>query len=405
MLTPQAAYERLAVPPLELTIEADEVMESYTDPRVQLRHITLTFCSQIHHGVRMDHEAHIFMPADASVNAMPEREGKVVVVGQRMGDEPVVWNYGEPIAARTGYPTMVVSVPGGFDGEDGEGRWIYFTSDMGRESQDPTDHNYFRLAVCYLRALDVFQEVLGLGTVRGIIGGHSKRATSAYTAAAADPGRIAGVVYMGNESTFHRMEETYRKPFSPWIVQEHVRCPVFYIGATNEDGYEMFAINEIVGRMRVPWIVQVTPNYRHASNSEKQFMDWQMFVAHVFDGRPLTRISDCSHEETGPGLKMRARIESPNKIIQVKFWYVYCDDAPFWRDLVWYPVYNVRQEGDIYEGYTEGRLPDAWLVEVKDVAQGFPGYLSSLPQKVTDKATAVRKSRGSRSRHWSPEKE
>jgi len=32
-----------------------------------------------------------------------------------MGDEPIMWNYGEPIAARTGYPTMVVWVPGAFD--------------------------------------------------------------------------------------------------------------------------------------------------------------------------------------------------------------------------------------------------------------------------------------------------
>ncbi|HJN14629.1 MAG TPA: hypothetical protein QGH10_04020, partial [Armatimonadota bacterium] len=338
------------------------------------------------------------------INATPERRGKVVIVGQRRGDEPVLWNYGEPIAARTGYPTTVIDVPGAFDGKDGEGRWIRHTSDAGRASKDVTDHNYFRLAACYIRAMDLFEEILEVETVRAVIGGHSKRATSAYTAAAIDPERVAGVVYMGNESTFEVMDADYRAPLSPHRAQAWVACPVLYIGATNEDGYEMFSINHIQSKMTVPWAIQYTPNYRHASNSEKQFMDWQMWVSHVFDGRPLTRIGETSHEITARGLTMRAKIESPNKIIQVKFWYAYCDDVPFWRDLVWYPVYNVKESDGVYEGYNDGKTPDAWLVEVKDVAMGFTGYLSSLPQKVSDKETAVRKSRGSRSRHWEPNK-
>jgi hypothetical protein len=58
----------------------------------------------------------------------------------------------------------------------------------------------------------------------------------------------------------------------------------------------------------------------------------------------------------------------------------------------------------VYEGYVKGKLPDAWLVEVKDTARGFPGYVSSLPQDITGKATETRRSRGSRSRHWEPKK-
>ena len=181
MPSPAEMWERTPFPPLEPVVERDEVFRSYTDPRQELRRIDVSFCSQIHHGVRMDHTAVIFMPADSAANQAPERRGKVVVVGQRLGDEPVLWNYGEPIAARTGYPTMVVSVPGAFDGTDGEGKWTYYTSDMGRKTQDPTDHNYFRLAVCYLRALDVFGQILGEQNLRAVIGGHSKRATSAYT--------------------------------------------------------------------------------------------------------------------------------------------------------------------------------------------------------------------------------
>jgi len=245
--------------------------------------------------------------------------------------------------------------------------------------------------------------VLGVDDLHAIIGGHSKRATSAFTAAALDPDRIAGGVYMGNESTFEVMQADYRRPMSPLETQKSVKCPVFYIGATNEDGYEMFAMNHIQSQMLVPWTIQYTPNFRHASNSEKQFMDWQMWVAHVFDGRPLTTISDLSHEVTATGAKLRARISSPNKLIMVKFWYTYCDDVPYWRDLVWYPTFGSRALADgTYESFADGKTPDAWLVEVKDTAMGFPGYVSSLPQDITHKPTAVRKSQGSRSRQWAP---
>jgi hypothetical protein len=97
----------------------------------------------------------------------------------------------------------------------------------------------------------------------------------------------------------------------------------------------------------------------------------------------------------------RARIESPNKILAVKAWYVFCDDVPYWRDLVWYPSF-MSQEGEIFETFVSGKLPDAWLVEVKDTANGFVGYVSSLPQDITGKPTDVRYSRGWRSRHWEP---
>ena len=56
---------------------------------------------------------------------------------------------------------------------------------------------------------------------------------------------------------------------------------------------------------------------------------------------------------------------------------------------------------DIMQAVT-GKLPDAWMVEVKDSANGFTGYISSLPQDITHKQTKNRYSRGWRSRHWEP---
>lgn len=419
------ARVRPTLPPFGYRIEEDVTSPSDTDPRVLLRRLEVKFYSQEIEGKLWGHPCVVYIPAGSAVAKDPIKRGRVVIVGQRSWDglatgpwrEAFLGNYGEPIAARTGYPTMICPVPGEYDGAGGREISIGFLNDLRKRTGDLADHNYFRLAVPYLRALDVMAGILEVppGEIRAVIGGHSKRATSAYTAAAADPERIAGVVYMGNESTFEGFVEPPWKMLSPAVSRKDVQARVLYIGGTNEDGYRMFNINRIQEMMGGAWAIEMVPNYRHASMSEKHFLDWPMWVAHVFDGRPLTRIEPLGHRavEAGfpwggqpveAGTLFRARVVSPNKVIQVKVWYVYCDDEPYWRDLVWYPEFMIDAGDGVYEGYVKGKLPDAWLVEVKDIGRGFPGYLSSLPQDITGKKTATRESRGSRSRLWEPVK-
>lgn len=85
-------------------------------------------------------------------------------------------------------------------------------------------------------------------------------------------------------------------------------------------------------------------------------------------------------------------------VLQVKAWYVYCDDVPYWRDLMWYPVLMKKKQGNQYEARVGGNQPDAWFVEVKDIANGFPGYVSSLPQDITGKPAEERNAR--QPRNW-----
>lgn len=410
MPSPQALWERLqkSLPPFSYTIEKDEIISSDTVPGKKLRRIAVRFYSQTVDGKDWGHPSVIFLPADPRIYRSPARRGKVVVVGQRSIDGLATgpWsgsylgNYGEPIASRTDYPTMIVPVPGEYDGTGG--KEIPFSRMVVPGSQDLIDHCFLRLAVPYLRALDVLADILKEKDIRAIIGGHSKRATSAFTAAAADPKRVAGVVYMGNESTFAGMENNFEKPLSPFYTSKYLGGPVLYIGGTNEDGYEMFNINRIEARLERPWTVAMVPNYPHSAQSEKHFMNWQMWVSHVFDGRPITKIEKLSYEETKEGTTFRVHVDSPNKIIQVAVWYVYCDDEPYWRDLMWYSEFMYDRGAGSYEGYVKGKLPDAWLVEVKDIANGFAGYVTSLPTDITHKATKTRVSQGSRSRNWQP---
>ena len=424
--TPREIRERLEkeLLPFAYRVEKDQVISSDTVPGLKLRRLEVKFYTSDLPGGKWGHPSVVFLPLRAMGRRKRDARGRVVIVGQRSWDglatgpwrDSFLGNYGEPIASLTGYPVMICPVPGEYDGGGGREISIGFLRERRRRSRDPVDHSYVRLAAPYLRALDVMAGILEIppGEIRAVIGGHSKRATSAYTAAAMDPDRIAGVVFMGNESTW----EGYLRPGSPWKAvappntQKWVRAKVLYIGGTNEDGYAMFNINKIVSGMKEPWTVAMVPNYRHASQSEKHFLDWRMWISHVFDGRPLTKISGLSWEkkekgflwggrDRGAGTLFRAGIESKNKIIQVRVWYVYNDDGPYWRDLVWYPEFMVRGKDGLYEGYVTGKFPDAWMVEVKDTAMGFPGYVTSPPQNLSGTRPRTRRSFGSRPRTWS----
>jgi hypothetical protein len=129
-------------------------------------------------------------------------------------------------------------------------------------------------------------------------------------------------------------------------------------------------------------------------------MDFMMWVAHVFDNRPLSRISDVSHERRGDSTIFRAKVEGDAKVQVVKAWYVYTDD-PAWRDLMWYHLV-MHKTGDGYEVLLPGKIPDAYMIEVGDIAMGYPSYLSSTPWKLTDAPVIERHSRGSRPRLWEP---
>lgn len=402
----RALWERFrqALPPVSFEVLDDRVVPSDSDPRRRLRRLEVRFTSQVagQWERRMDHTAVLFIPAEPEAEGGPRRRDRAVIVTGACGDRSIQDNYGEPIASLTGYPTMVLPNPGEYDGHDGESCWVYFFRALLQDTGDPVNHQYFRFAVPYLRALDVLEKVLG-GPVRAVIGGHSKRAPAAFNAAAADPERVAGVVYMGMESTFSAYEGKAWEGISPARSQDLVACPVLYLGATNEDGYAMFNIARLQERLKKPWTLEVIPNYRHAANSEVQILDWRMWIAHVFDGRPVTRLGGFEARENAEGTVFRAAVETPNKVILAKVWYVYCDDVPYWRDLMWYPALMTLR-GEKYEAFVPGKLPDAWLVEVKDIASGCVGYVSSAPLDITGKPVAERISRGWRSRNWEPKK-
>lgn len=388
--------------PLEWKVLTDEVVTSDTDPAKKLRRVTAHFWSQELAGSKWGHPCTLLLPADHSLNQTPARKGKVVIIGSPGRDYyPIhVAKYGEPIAARTGYPTLVLCNPGCYpDGRDIEND----IGVLGRLAKE-TGHNYYnmncQLAVVYIQALNALQQFLQLDSLQAVVGGHSKRGRSATVAAAMDP-RVASVIIMGNEGVYRTDRIEPYLSFHHAFFQEQVAGPVFYLGASNEDGYRMFNVNLLQERLRRPMTLEIIPNYNHSNFSEIQFMDFMMWVAHVFDGRPITQISDLSHRSERTGTVFRAKITSQAKVQVVKTWFAYSDD-PAWRDLMWYHLI-MRPVDGAYEAFLPGKKPDAFLVEVGDTALGFPGYVSSLPRKLTEAPVEERVSRGPYPRLWSRE--
>jgi len=387
--------------PLEFKVLSDEVIWSDTVPSKKLRKVTAHFYSQTLADKKWGHPCVIFTPEDNSRNLVPGRKGKVVIVGCPGGDyfDIHVDKYGEPIAARTGYPTMVLSNPGRYP----DGFLIEHDIRILSTLRTQTGKNYYnmncQLAVVYIQAMNAFQKFLELDDLKAVVGGHSKRGRSATVAAAIDP-RVASVIIMGNEGIHATDRIQWHLPFHHAFFQEQVNVPVFYLGATNEDGYKMFNVNVMQERLERPMVIELIPNYCHSNFSEIQFMDFMMWVAHIFDGRPVSSISEVTHQRQQGRTVFRAKIESQARIQMVRAWYVYTDDDA-WRDLMWYHLI-MRKVGDHYEATLPGKIPDAFMIEVGDIAMGYSGYVSSTPRKLTDAPVIERRSRGSRPRLWEP---
>jgi len=379
--------------PTNLKILSDEIVPSDTDPSKKLRKVTAFFHSLKITGRTWGSPCVILAPADGSINAAPERRGKVVIVGSPgwAAFPAHVAKYAEPIVARTGYPTMVLESPGVYVDDPDR---IIDIQDLAR-MREQTGKDYYnmncQLALIYMRAIDVMQEILDLGDVdvKAVVGGHSKLGRSATVSAAMDP-RVAGVVILGNEGVYRTDQIQWHLSFHHAFFQEQVNVPVLYIGATNEDGYKMFNVNTMQERLRRPMTIEMIPNYRHHNFHDKQYIDFMMWVAHVFDGRPITRISDVSYERRDGRNYYRAKIEGEAKIQLVLVWYVYAEN-PEWVNLMWYDWLMVKR-GDYYETSSPGARPDAFMIEVADIAQGIPGYVTSLPQKISDAPVVERDS-------------
>ena len=197
------------------------------------------------------------------------------------------------------------------------------------------------------------------------------------TVAAAMDFRVASPITMGNEGIYHTDQIHWHLSFHHSFFQDQVNVPVFYIGATNEGGYNIFSVNLIPERLKRPMTIEMIPNFRHYSFQETQFIDFMMWVSHIFDARPVSRIVETSHGYRNGRHYDRAKIEGEAKVQFVRIWYVYPDN-PQWRDLMWFE-WIMKKNGEFNETSVPGKDPDADMIEDADTAMGFPRYVPAWP--------------------------
>jgi len=390
--------------PLDITIDADTITVCDYTPSMKIRKIHGRFFSQNIDGVQWMHRFTLLLPAKNSINQKKPRKGKVVIIGAPVWDGffPIhEMKYAEPIVAYTQYPVMVVANPG----YDSQGKQIEvgLQHRLGKLAQRTGKIHYNAIAQCavvYIRAMDACEQILKVKKVSAVIGGHSKRGGAAPFAAAIDS-RVAGVISIGFELVHPTDRVGGDLPYYYTFYQDQVSVPVFYIGGTNETAYEMFTISEMQKMLKKDMVVEMIPNYSHTNFSEIQYMDFLLWTSHVFDNRPIPRISDISyrHVKKEPGTLFSARIQTKSTIQLVRLWYAYTDNAA-WKDVMWFHrVMEPNAEG-LYEEWLPGIVPDAYYIEVGDIAHGIEGYISSTPTPVTDKKIEPRISRGDFPRFW-----
>ena len=77
----------------------------------------------------------------------------------------------------------------------------------------------------------------------------------------------------------------------------------------------MFNVNIMQQRLRRPMTIEMIPNYRHYNFHEKQFIDFMMWVAHVFDGPGsytvrCTATDRSGNTATGEGITVSGEISA-----------------------------------------------------------------------------------------------
>jgi len=393
---------------LSLTVETNDTLENSGYMAKTINRTRGTFSSQRHSSTIWTHPFVLLSPGSAkSTRGNRNKPRKAVLIACPVWEGNVQLYaalYGERIVRETGYPVMICALPGQDQGGHDLEADLYDKVRLIREEdQNPYHSVNSQIALGYVRAIDALEILLASTMVRVITVGHSKRAGGSVLAAAVDK-RIASVIMMSWERIPRKYENMdYAISGEYLYFQDQVKVPVFYIGVTNEDSYQMFNINKIQKQLKRPMTVSMIPNHFHSSFNEIQYTNVTMWVSHIFNKRPVVDITNVAFENNGNTTRYRAQISSSGSTIRmVRAWYAFCDH-PRWSDVMWYHVVMEPRGNGLYEGSMPGSFPDAFYVEVDDISQGVPGYISSLPQPMKDTPVIPRQSRGPFPALWSPQ--
>ncbi len=290
---------------------------------------------------------------------------------------------------------------------------------LATELRSPEHLFYTFSGAHYLRSADALVTVIDTMTdwpvsyedFRIALTGHSKFGHACYTAAAADPDRVIGVMpsgYAGNDSGSVRLlddlqgangsgpesSRTYRgvmqKYFvEPLVIEDEMNSDLRILmieGSDDNKGADYFekytpkyGTTVSDGQITLPHRMEFVPNLVHTTKSPEHSTCWSMWLAHSLLGRPLSSIDSISHTWVDGHLEVSAEISGEPEIEEVDLWATNEDDTVYSVDWNKFTTYPISLNGGVYQG----RIPPdstAYFVEVADLAEEINGLLSTPPQ-------------------------
>ncbi len=338
---------------LDLKISEPSDYSPVSAPERKLKRIDLTFTSFEWAGEKWRHPAMILLPDRVA----PEYRGAgVVIAGNGSRPDGAPFRYAEA-AALMGIPALAITGanPGPHYGAKNEGAVMSLMQKKFLETGDPHWIGYTALSRVIVRAVTAMQAVPGVQADRFVITGGSKRAMASWVAAAADD-RIVGA-YPGawnfanfeaslrlqverygpdykkggegpaSESPGRRLatlstprSKEYQRFLDPWLWRDRIaNKKILFSAGANDPLFPPLSDTVFLPGMPKSTRILLIPNQGHGHDSEREFVAWRMWLAHVFANRPVPEIAlDWKREKDT--IQLSAAVTSGNPIQTVTAW-------------------------------------------------------------------------------------
>jgi hypothetical protein len=384
---------------LDLKVSAPSAYSPSLMPERKLRRIDLAFTSFAWAGETWRHPCIVLLPE----REVPEYRGAAVVIagnGSAPGGVPI--RYAEA-AALLGIPALAIvgANPGPHYGAKNEGLVMARMEEKFMETGDPHWIGYAALGKVIVRAVTAMQAVPGVKAERFLVTGGSKRGVASWIAAGADDRIVAAYPEAWNMANFEaalklRAErlgldygkaggapgsdtprqrlaalatprgKQYQWYLDPFLWRERIANKeiLFTVGA-NDPLFPPLSDTVFLPDMPKSTRILLVPNHGHGHDTERQFVAWRMWVAHVFGKRPIPGIALTWKRDDG-AIQLSAAVTSATQVKAVTAWSA-SDDRGAYLESRWNPTSLVGNKG-LYQAAVAapaGRYT-AFFVEVED---------------------------------------
>jgi PhoPQ-activated pathogenicity-related protein len=409
---------------LDLVVSKTSDHSPSSMPERKLKRIDLTFTSFEWAGEKWRHPAIVLLP-DREV---PEYRGAAVVIaGNGSAPDGVPVRYAEA-AALMGIPALAIAGrnPGPHYGAKAEGPVMARMQEKFMETGDPRWIGYAALGKVIVRAVTAMQAVPGVRAERFLVTGGSKRGVACWIAAAADDRIVAAYPeawHMANFEAALRLRaerlgpdygmagggpaaesprqslaslatprgREYQRYLDPYLWRDRIaNKEILFTAGANDPLFPPLSDTVFLPDMPKSTRILLVPNYGHGHDTERQFLAWRMWMAHVFGKRPVPEIALTWKRQNG-ALQLSAAVKTATRVKAVTAWSA-TDDRGAYLESRWNPTALAEKQGLYQAAVTApaGRYT-AFFVEVEDEdPRAGRGFISTGMQEVKPLATGGR---------------